>query len=106
MRDYWLNDMVFVTGDKKYALTETCRTICTGAVDEEKAADVLPPLPEPVTKPVKVSMDTPKPVVTDNSRKCEVCNNPFTSKRTDARYCSDKCRQIASRKNRQLVLIK
>ena len=32
---------------------------------------------------------------------CERCNTPFESSRKDGRYCGNKCRQRASRENRQ-----
>jgi hypothetical protein len=33
-------------------------------------------------------------------RRCEVCNETFTPKRADARYCSNACRQDAYRKRK------
>jgi hypothetical protein len=32
-----------------------------------------------------------------HSHKCRICRKPFTSKRSDARYCSPRCRQRACR---------
>jgi hypothetical protein len=32
---------------------------------------------------------------------CERCNTPFESNREDALYCGNRCRQRASRENRQ-----
>lgn len=36
--------------------------------------------------------------------KCVICDKEFTSKRSDALFCSPKCRQQSSRESRQLVL--
>lgn len=36
--------------------------------------------------------------VTDNDRRCYTCGNILSSKRSDSRYCSGRCRQIAYRK--------
>lgn len=38
--------------------------------------------------------------VTENEHQCRVCPNVFVAKRTDARYCSPKCRQAISRATR------
>ena len=32
---------------------------------------------------------------------CEICNDPFPATRVDARYCSPRCRQRASRQQRK-----
>jgi len=34
------------------------------------------------------------------NRKCEVCNDPFVAKKSDARFCSGKCRARYSRENK------
>jgi predicted nucleic acid-binding Zn ribbon protein len=49
-----------------------------------------------------VQSSTPQLSVTKH---CDICGNPLQAGRSDARYCSPKCRQTASRKNRQLALL-
>jgi hypothetical protein len=118
-RDYWLEgDMVFVHMGQKYGLTETCRTICSGPVDEvkespeppridsqlkaelcDKPKEVVQIVPQP--KPVKVEAKQELSV----TKRCDICGQPFQAKRADAKCCSPKCRQVASRKNRQLSLV-
>ena len=61
-------------------------------------------LPIPATdKPQKTKKKyyTPK-IICDN--KCQVCGKTFKAKRNDATFCSARCRQVASRQNRQLNL--
>jgi transposase len=38
--------------------------------------------------------------VTHEARCCDVCGEEFTPKRSDARYCSNSCRQDAYRKRK------
>lgn len=39
--------------------------------------------------------------ITDNLRACEDCQEPFTPRRKDQRYCSDRCRKNRSQKARR-----
>jgi hypothetical protein len=61
------------------------------------------PLPEPMSQPIKVLPDI---LVKLSVTKCLICDSPIPGKREDRKFCSPRCRQIASRKNRQLELIK
>ena len=79
--------------------------------DFERTADVSGLTVEEVRRRIgpravtKVSAVTDKSVdVTDNEvsgdsevRKCDICDNPVTAKRGDARFCSPACRKAASR---------
>jgi predicted nucleic acid-binding Zn ribbon protein len=52
-----------------------------------------------------LSNDVVQLSVTKTEKYCVVCNNSFPAKRSDAKYCGDKCRQIGHRQEKQLPLM-
>jgi predicted nucleic acid-binding Zn ribbon protein len=42
--------------------------------------------------------------VTPQPKKCVICGKTFTPKRSDARTCSDRCRQVLSRSKRRVAV--
>jgi hypothetical protein len=92
--DYWLpGDQVFVTGGEKFGAAPDGRTINLGPVGN----DTLSQTPvQPAALPAPAHQDTP--VICDNqSKSCVLCGGQVPGKRSDRRFCSVRCRKIASR---------
>ena len=73
--------------------------------DQEPTPNIYPetsqPLQEPVSIPKGIHLPIPLPNVTDNS--CIICGKSVPGKRVDRKYCSARCRKVASR-GKQLTL--
>jgi hypothetical protein len=99
---FWLpGDQIFVVDGQRFGLTPDCRTVCIGLLnDSQEQQDIS----QPIETPAKDTQDTPQIHVTDNSKVlCFICNNPVLGRRLDRRYCSARCRKVASR-GKQLEL--
>ena len=99
--DFWTPDGLYHHHGKTYGLDQNCRTVVVVETLDESLSS--PDQSELKVKPILP--DTPAKLSVTKNRTCIVCGTEFSSKREDARFCSPNCRQIASRKNRQLVLV-